>query len=127
MRSENILSHTSNKPFDEHRRMCGTSNTESTDSGVDDIMRRISEEVVYNVLTTAYLLNKKSGTNRNLLNNSVAMTQDSVRRVRKLHFPSIDLGAVVLNRFLREVLLGRTLDSSSHQQVCPLSQFSECY
>lgn len=103
--------------LDEHRRMCGTSNTESTDSGVDDIMRRISEEVVYNVLTTAYLLNKKSGTNRNLLNKSVAMTQDSVRRVRKLHFPSIDLGAVVLNRFLREVLLGRTLDSSSHQQV----------
>lgn len=103
--------------LDEHRRMCGTSNTESTDSGVDDIMRRISEEVVYNVLTTAYLLNKKSGTNRNLLNNSVAMTQDSVRRVRKLHFPSIDLGAVVLNRFLREVLLGRTLDSSSRQQV----------
>ena len=37
--------------LDEHRRMCGTSNTESTDSGVDDIMRRISEEVVYNVLT----------------------------------------------------------------------------
>lgn len=103
--------------LDEHRRMCGTSNTESTDSGVDDIMRRISEEVVYNVLTTAYLLNKKSGTNRNLLNKSVAMTQDSVRRVRKLHFPSIDLGAVVLNRFLREVLLGRTLDSSSYQQV----------
>lgn len=103
--------------LDEHRRMCNTSSTESTDSGVDDIMRRISEEVVYNVLITAYLLDKNSGTNRNLLNKSVAMTHDSVRRVRKLHFPSIDLGAVVLHRSLREVLLGRTLDSSSHQQV----------
>ena len=80
--------------LDEHRRMCGTSSTEGIDSGVDDIMRRISEEVVYNVLITAYLLDKKLGTSKNLLNNSVAMTHDSVRRVRKLHFPSIDLGAV---------------------------------
>lgn len=102
--------------LDEHRRMCGTSNTEGTDSGVDDIMRRISEEVVYNVLTTAYLLDKKLGTSKNLLNNSVAMTHDSVRRVRKFH-SSYNLSAVVLNRFLREVLFGRTLDSSSRQQV----------
>ena len=44
------------------------------------------------------------------------MTQDSVRQVRKFH-SSYNLGAVVLNRFLREVLFGRTLDSSSRQQV----------
>lgn len=102
--------------LDEHRRMCNTSNIESSDSGLDDITRRISEEVVCNVLTTAYLLDKKSGTNRNLLNKSVAMTQDSVRRVRRFH-SSYNLGAVVLNRFLREGLLGRTLDNSSRQQV----------
>lgn len=103
--------------LDEHRRMCGTSNTEGTDSGVDDIMRRISKEVVYNVLTTAYLLDKKSGTSKNLLSKSVAMTHDSVKRVRKLHFPSIDLGAVVLHRFLSEVLPGRSFDDPSRQQV----------
>lgn len=102
--------------LDEHRRMCNTSNIESSDSGLDDITRRILEEVVCNVLTTAYLLDKKSGTNRNLLNKSVAMTQDSVRQARKFH-SSYNLGAVVLNRFLREVLLGSTLDSSSRQQV----------
>ena len=104
--------------LDEHRRMCGTSNTEGTDSGVDDIMRRISEEVVYNVLTTAYLLDKKSGTSKNLLSNSVAMTQDSVRRVRGLRFQySTSLGPVVLHRFLNEVLLGHSLDDSSRQEV----------
>lgn len=104
--------------LDEHRRMCSsTSNgTESSDGRVDDITRRISEEIVSNVLTTAYLLDKQSGTNRNLLNKSVAMTQDSVRQVRKFH-SSYNLGAVVLNRSLREVLLGSTLDSSSRQQV----------
>lgn len=102
--------------LDEHRRMCNTSNIESSDSGLDDITRRISEEVVCNVLITAYLLDKKSGTNRNLLNKSVAMTQDSVRQVRKFH-SSYNLGAVVLNRFLREVLLGHALDSLSRQQV----------
>lgn len=102
--------------LDEHRRMCSTSNIESSDSGLDDITRRISEEVVCNVLITAYLLDKKSGTNRNLLNKSVAMTQDSVRQVRKFH-SYYNLGAVVLNRPLREVLLGSTLDSSSRQQV----------
>lgn len=102
--------------LDEHRRMCNTSNTESSDSRVDDITRRISEEIVSNVLTTAYLLDKKSGTNRNLLNKSVAMTQDSVRQVRKFH-SSYNLGAVVLNRFLREAPLGRSLDSSARQQV----------
>ena len=102
--------------LDEHRRMCSTSNIESSGSKVDDITRRISEEVVCNVLITAYLLDKKSGTNRNLLNKSVAMTHDSVRRARKFH-SSYNLGAVVLNRFLREVLFGRTLDSSSRQQV----------
>lgn len=102
--------------LDEHRRMCNTSNIESSDSKVDDIMRRISEEIVSNVLTTAYLLDKKSGTNRNLLSNTVAMTQDSVRQVRKFH-SSYNLGAVVLNRFLREVLLGHALDSLSRQQV----------
>ena len=102
--------------LDEHRRMCNTSNIESSDSKVDDIMRRISEEIVSNVLTTAYLLDKKSGTNRNLLSNTVAMTQDSVRQVRKFH-SSYNLGAVVLNRSLREVLLGSTLDSSPRQQV----------
>lgn len=104
--------------LDEHRRMCGTSNTEGIDSGVDDITRRISEEVVYNVLITAYLLDKKLGTNKNLLSNSVAMTQDSIRRVRGLRFQhSINLGAVVLHRFLSEVLPGRSLDVSSRQQV----------
>ena len=113
---KHIKSH-EQQALDEHKRMCSTSNTEGTDSGVDDITRRISEEVVYNVLTTAYLLDKKSGTSKNLLNKSVAMTQDSVRRVRKLHFPSIDLGAVVLHRFLREVLLGRMLDAPSRQEV----------
>lgn len=102
--------------LDGYRRMCNTSNIESSDSKVDDITRRISEEVVCNVLITAYLLDKKSGTNRNLLSKSVAMTQDSIRRVRKFH-SSYNLGAVVLNRFLREVLFGRTLDSSSRQQV----------
>ena len=102
--------------LDEHRRMCSTNNTESSDSGLDDITRRISEEVVCNVLITAYLLDKKSGTNRNLFNKSVAMTQDSVRQVRKF-YSFYNLGAVVLNRFLRGVLLGRTLDSSSRQQV----------
>lgn len=103
--------------LDEHRRMCGTtSSTEGIDSGVDDIMRRISEEIVSNVFTTAYLLDKNSDTNRNLLNKSVAMTHDSVRRARKFH-SSYNLGAVVLNRFLREVLFGCTLDSSSRQQV----------
>lgn len=104
--------------LDEHRRMCNTSNTEGTDIGVDDIMRRISKEVVYNVLTTAYLLDKKSGTSKNLLSNSVAMTQDSVRRVRGPRFQhSTNLGAVVLYRFLSEVLLGCTLDDSSRQEV----------
>jgi len=44
------------------------------------------------------------------------MTQDSVRQVRKFH-SSYNLGAVVLNRFLREVLFGRSLDVSSRQQV----------
>lgn len=112
---KHIKSH-EQQALDEHRRMCGTSNTEGSDSELDDIMRRISKEVVYNVLTTAYLLDKKSGTNRNLLNKSVAMTQDSVRQVRKFH-SFYNLGAVVLNRFLRGVLLGRTLDSSSRQQV----------
>ena len=103
--------------LDEHKRMCSTtSSTESSDSELDDITRRISEEVICNVLTTAYLLDKKSGTNRNLLNKSVAMTQDSVRQVRKFH-SSYNLGAVVLNRFLREVLLGRTLDAPSRQEV----------
>lgn len=113
---KHIKSH-EQQALDEHKRMCSTSNTEGTDSGVDDITRRISEEVVYNVLTTAYLLDKKSGTSKNLLNKSVAMTQDSVRRVRKLHFPSIDLGAVVLHRFLGEVLPGRSFDDPSRQQV----------
>ena len=104
--------------LDEHRRMCNTSNTEGTDSGVDDILRRVSEEVVYNVLTTAYLLDKKSGTSKNLLSNSVAMTQDSVRRVRGLRFQySTSLGPVVLHRFLNEVLLGHSLDDSSRQEV----------
>lgn len=102
--------------LDDHKRMCSTSNTESSDSKVDDITRRISEEIVSNVFTTAYLLDKNSDTNRNLLSKSVAMTQDSVRQVRKFH-SSYNLGAVVLNRFLREVLFGRTLDSSSRQQV----------
>ena len=99
------------------KRMCSTSNTESSDSELDDITRRISEEVVYNVLITAYLFDKKSGMNKNLLSKSVTMTQDSIRRVRKLHFPSIDLGAVVLHRFLSEVLLGRMLDAPSRQEV----------
>ena len=112
---KHIKSH-EQQALDEHKRMCSTSNTESSDSELDDITRRISEEVICNVLTTAYLLDKKSGTNRNLLNKSVAMTQDSVRQVRKFH-SSYNLGAVVLNRFLREVLFGRTLDSSSRQQV----------
>jgi hypothetical protein len=103
--------------LDEHRRMCNTSNIESRDRKVDDITRRISEEIVSNVLTTAYLIDKKLGTSKNLLNNSVAMTQDSVRRLRKLHLPSIDLGAVVLYRFLSKVLPGRSLDSSARQQV----------
>lgn len=104
--------------LDEHRRMCSTSNTESSDSKVDDITRRISEEIVSNVLTTAYLLDKKSGTNRNLLSKSVTMTQDSIRRVRGLRFQhSINLGAVVLHRFLSEALPGRSLDVSSRQQV----------
>lgn len=107
--------------LDEHRRMCSTSNTESSDSELDDITRRISEEIVSNVLITAYLLDKKLGTNRNLLNKSVAMTQDSVRQVRKLHSsyysPSIDLGAVVLHRFLSEVLPGRLLDAPSRHQL----------
>lgn len=104
--------------LDEHRRMCNTSNIESSDSKVDDIMRRISEEIVSNVLTTAYLLDKKSGTNRNLLSKSVTMTQDSIRRVRGLRFQhSINLGAVVLHRFLSEVLPGCSLDVSSRQQV----------
>jgi hypothetical protein len=107
--------------LDEHRRMCNTSNIESSDSKVDDITRRISEEIVSNVLTTAYLLDKKSDVNKNLLSKLVFMTQDSVRRVRRFHssyyHPSINLGAVILHRFLREVLLGRTLDSSSRQQV----------
>jgi hypothetical protein len=104
--------------LDEHRRMCSTSNIESSDSKVDDITRRISEEIVSNVLTTAYLLDKKSGTNRNLLSKSVTMTQDSIRRVRGLRFQhSINLGAVVLHRFLSEVLPGRSLDVSSRQQV----------
>jgi hypothetical protein len=107
--------------LDEYKRMCSTSNTESSDSELDDIMRRISEEIVSNVLITAYLLDKKLGTNRNLLNKSVAMTQDSVRQVRKLHSsyysPSIDLGAVVLHRFLSEVLPGRLLDAPSRHQV----------
>ena len=104
--------------LDGHRRMCNTSNTESSDSKVDDITRRISEEIVSNVLTTAYLLDKKSGTNRNLLSKSVTMTQDSIRRVRGLRFQhSINLGAVVLHRFLSEVLPGRSLDVSSRQQV----------
>ena len=104
--------------LDEHRRMCNTSNIESSDSKVDDITRRISEEIVSNVLTTAYLLDKKSGTNRNLLSKSVTMTQDSIRRVRGLRFQhSINLGAVVLHRFLSEVLPGRSLDVSSRQQV----------
>lgn len=102
--------------LDEHRRMCNTSNTESSDSKVDDITRRISEEIVSNVFTTAYLLDKNSDTNRNLLNKSVAMTHDSVRRARKFH-SFYNLGAVVLNRFLREVLFGRSLDSLSRQQV----------
>ena len=75
-------------------------------------------EVVCSVLITAYLLDKKSGTNRNLLDKSVAMTQDSIRRVRGLRFQhSINLGAVVLHRFLSEVLPGRSLDVSSRQQV----------
>jgi hypothetical protein len=107
--------------LDEYKRMCSTSNTESSDSELDDITRRISEEIVSNVLITAYLLDKKLGTNRNLLNKSVAMTQDSVRQVRKLHSsyysPSIDLGAVVLHRFLSEVLPGRLLDAPSRHQV----------
>ena len=71
--------------LDEHRRMCSTNNTESSDSGLDDITRRISEEVVCNVLITAYLLDKKSDVNKNLLSKSVFMTQDSVRRVRRFH------------------------------------------
>lgn len=112
---KHIKSH-EQQALDEHKRMCSTSNTESSDSELDDITRRISEEVICNVLTTAYLLDKKSGTNRNLLNKSVAMTQDSVRQVRKFH-SSYNLGAVVLNRFLREVLLGRTLDAPSRQEV----------
>lgn len=112
---KHIKSH-EQQALDEHRRMCNTNNIESSDSKVDDITRRISEEIVSNVLTTAYLLDKNSGTNRNLLNKSVAMTHDSVRRARKFH-SSYNLGAVVLNRFLREVLFGRTLDSSSRQQV----------
>ena len=102
--------------LDEHRRMCNTSNTESSDSKVDDITRRISEEIVSNVLTTAYLLDKKSGVSKSLLGKSVTMTQDSVRRARRF-YSSYNLGAVVLNRFLREVLFGLTLDSSSRQQV----------
>jgi hypothetical protein len=102
--------------LDEHRRMCNTSNTESSDSKVDDITRRISEEIVSNVLTTAYLLDKKSGVSKSLLGKSVTMTQDSVRRARRF-YSSYNLGAVVLNRFLREVLFGPTLDSSSRQQV----------
>lgn len=112
---KHIKSH-EQQALDEHRRMCSTSNTESSDSGLDDITGRISEEVVCSVLITAYLLDKKSGTNRNLFNKSVAMTQDSVRQVRKF-YSFYNLGAVVLNRFLRGVLLGRTLDSSSRQQV----------
>lgn len=104
--------------LDEHRRMCNTSNIESSDSKVDDIMRRISEEIVSNVLTTAYLLDKKSGMNKNLLSKSVTMTQDSIRRVRGLRFQhSTNLGAVVLHGFLSEVLPGHSLDVSSRQQV----------
>ena len=117
---KHIKSH-EQQALDEHRRMCNTNNIESSDSKVDDITRRISEEIVSNVLTTAYLLDKNSGTNRNLLNKSVAMTHDSVRRVRRFHssyyHPSINLGAVVLHRFLREALPGRSLDSSARQQV----------
>jgi hypothetical protein len=114
---KHIKSH-EQQALDEHRRMCSTSNTESSDSGLDDITRCISEEVVCSVLITAYLLDKKSGTNRNLLDKSVAMTQDSIRRVRGLRFQhSINLGAVVLHRFLSEVLPGRSLDVSSRQQV----------
>ena len=117
---KHIKSH-EQQALDNHRRMCSTSNTESSDSGLDDITRRISEEVVCNVLITAYLLDKKSDVNKNLLSKLVFMTQDSVRRVRRFHssyyHPSINLGAVILHRFLREVLLGRTPDSSSRQQV----------
>lgn len=117
---KHIKSHEQQAPMTT-KRMCSTSNTESSDSELDDITRRISEEIVSNVLITAYLLDKKLGTNRNLLNKSVAMTQDSVRQVRKLHSsyysPSIDLGAVVLHRFLSEVLPGRLLDAPSRHQV----------
>lgn len=104
--------------LDKHRSMYSTSNTESSDGRLDDIMKHISEEIVSNVLTTAYLLDKKSGMNKNLLSKSVAMTQDSVRRVRGPRFQhSTNLGAVVLYRFLSEVLLGCTLDDSSRQEV----------
>lgn len=48
---KHIKSH-EQQSLDEHRRMCNTSNTESSDSKVDDITRRISEEIVSSVLTT---------------------------------------------------------------------------
>lgn len=48
---KHIKSH-EQQALDEHRRMCSTSNTESSDSGLDDITGRISEEVVCSVLTT---------------------------------------------------------------------------
>lgn len=48
---KHIKSH-EQQALDNHRRMCSTSNTESSDSELDDITRRISEEIVSNILTT---------------------------------------------------------------------------
>ena len=108
--------------LDEHKRMCSSTSNgiESSDGRVEDIKRRISEEIVSNVLTTSYLLDRNSGTNRNLLSRSVAMTQDTVEQVRTLHSsyqPSITLGATVLRRFLKEILLGRKHDVLSRDQM----------
>ncbi len=108
--------------LNEHRKMCSSisNNTESSDGRVEDIKRHTSEEIVSNVLITSYLLDRNSGTNRNLLSKSVTMTQDSVEQVRTLHSsyqPFITLGSTILHRFLKEILLGRKPDVSSRDQM----------
>ena len=85
----------------------------------NEIMEHISDEIIANTLTTAYLLDKS--VSRGLFDRSVRMMQESLKEVGEIasaRQQSVSLGAVLLNVFLSEILLpNQTLKDPSLQQV----------
>lgn len=87
-------------------------------SKVNEIMEHISDEIIANTLTAAYLLDKS--VSRGLFDRSVRMMQESSKEAGEIasaRQQSVSLGAVLLNTFLSETLPNQTPKDLSLQQV----------